>query len=67
MIREWNGGKVLLFLEDLENEQVIRRSYSDANENLSEDQIAAFTSAVGSLSALPVAHTVVVEEYKYIP
>lgn len=67
MIKEWNGGKVLVYFEDVENERVIRRSYSDAVENLNEDQIAGFTAAIDSLTALPVAHTVVVEEYKYIP
>lgn len=67
MLREWNGGKVAVYFDDLENEKVIRRSFSDAIEDLNEEQISQFTSAIDSLTVLPVAHTVVIEEYKYIP
>ncbi|SFH80423.1 hypothetical protein [Pisciglobus halotolerans] len=66
MQKEWNKGAIEVYFEDVENEKVIRRSYGNTIEQVNEDQVAGFTAAIESLTALPLAHTVVVEQYKYI-
>lgn len=66
MQKEWNKGAIEVYFEDVENEKVIRRSYGNTIEQVNENQVAGFTTAIESLTALPLAHTVVVEQYKYI-
>lgn len=65
MQKEWMENKVDIYLEDLENEKTVRRSFAGAVQNLSEDQVMAFTQAIESVNELPISHAVVVEEYRY--
>jgi hypothetical protein len=66
MQKHWDKSKVDLYFEDAENEKLIRRSFNNAIETPSDDQITAFTNAVDSLSEYPSAHTVLVQEYQYV-
>lgn len=65
MQKEWNKGAIEVYLEDIENEELLRRSYSNIIEGVTETQVDGFTAAIESLSVLPLGHTVIVEEYKY--
>lgn len=65
MQKEWNKGAIEVYFEDIENEDFVRRSYSNIIADVNETQVEGFTAALESLSDLPVAHTVIVEEYKY--
>ncbi|WP_027109129.1 hypothetical protein [Lacticigenium naphthae] len=66
MIKQWNGGKVVVCFEDAENEKVVRRSYNDSMQDLGPEQVEQFSDAIASLSVLPTIETVVTEEFKYI-
>jgi len=66
MQKEWLKGKVDLYLEDLENDKQVKRSFSNISENLTAVQVEGFTNAIESLSVFPASHTVVVEEHKYM-
>ena len=65
MQKEWSKGAIEVYFEDIENEKLIRRSYSNIIADVNEVQVEDFTAAIESLSELPVGHTVIVEEYKY--
>lgn len=65
MQKQWENSKVDLYFEDMENEKLVRRSFRNAIEDPTDDQITAFTNAVSELSEYPSAHTVLVEEYRY--
>lgn len=65
MQKEWSKGAIEVYFEDIENEKLIRRSYSNIIADVNEVQVEGFTAAIESLSELPVGHTVIVEEYKY--
>lgn len=65
MQKEWSKGAIEVYLEDIENEELLRRNYPNIIEGITEAQVDGFTAAIESLSALPLDHTVIVEEYKY--
>ena len=65
MNKIWSASKVDIFLEDVENEKLVRRSCAGAHQSLSEEQVTAFTQALDSVTDLPVSHTLVIEEYRY--
>lgn len=65
MQKEWNKGSVEVYFEDIENEELLRRSYPNMIQGVSEVQVEGFTTAIESLTALPLGHAVIVEEYKY--
>ncbi|GAA0350933.1 hypothetical protein GCM10008932_00200 [Alkalibacterium iburiense] len=65
MQKDWMKNKVDIYLEDALNEKTVRRSYPGLIQNLSEEQVTAFTEAIESVNELPVSHAVVVEEYRY--
>lgn len=65
MQKSWANSKVDLYFEDLENEQLVRRSFNNSIQAPSDEQITVFTHAVDTLSELPSAHTVLVESYQY--
>lgn len=66
MMKEWNAGKIDVYFEDVANEKMVKRSFPNAVENVTALQVSGFTSAIDSLTVLPTAHTIVVEEYKYV-
>lgn len=65
MEKEWNKGSIEVYLEDIENEELLRRSYPNVIQEVTDVQVDGFTAAIESLSAFPLGHTVVVKEYKY--
>lgn len=65
MEKEWNKGSIEVHFEDLANEKIIRRSYANTIEGVSEEQVEGFTNALEQLSDLPLSHTVLVEQYSY--
>ncbi|MER2063061.1 MAG: hypothetical protein ABS873_00285 [Alkalibacterium sp.] len=65
MQKEWDGSKVDIFLEDAENEKYIRRRFNGALQGLTDEQVTAFTEALGTVNDMPVSYAAVVEEYRY--
>ncbi|OJF97086.1 hypothetical protein [Alkalibacterium sp. 20] len=65
MQKEWDGSKVDIILEDVENEKHIRRRFNGALQGLTDEQVTAFTQALSIVNALPVSYAAVVEEYRY--
>jgi len=65
MQKEWDGSKVDIFLEDVENEKHIRRRFNGALQGLTDEQVAAFADALSTVNELPVSYAAVVEEYRY--
>ncbi|HAJ70404.1 MAG: hypothetical protein ACTHVM_03700 [Alkalibacterium gilvum] len=65
MQKEWDGNKVDIFLEDAVNEKYIRRRFNGAMQTLTDEQIAAFAQALGTVNELPISYATVIEEYRY--
>lgn len=65
MMKEWHSGKIDVYFEDAVNEKMVRRSFPNTVENVTELQVSGFTSVIDTLTVLPASHTIVVEEYKY--
>lgn len=65
MQKEWDGSKVDIYLEDVENEKYVRRRFNDALQGLTDEQVTAFTQALSTVNAMPVSYAAVVEEYRY--
>lgn len=65
MEKEWSGSKVDIFLDDAENERFVRRSFSGANQLVTDEQVTEFTQALDTVSELPVSHALLIEEYRY--
>lgn len=65
MQKEWTKGAIEVHFEDAANEQIVSRSYSNAVNNVTPEQVEGFTAALESLTSFPYLETVMVEEYTY--
>lgn len=65
MQKHWDKSKVDLYFDDIENEKEVRRSFRDAIEEPTEEQITEFTQAIDVLSDYPSSRTVLVQEFEY--
>lgn len=66
MEKEWNKGAVAVYFEDMANEKIIKRNYSDAVQGVTPEQVEGFTNTLETLTTLPASYIVVVEEHRYV-
>ncbi len=64
MAKTWVSNKVDVYFEDLENEKTVRKGYSNVIENPTDEQISAFSGAVGSLYDFEKTHTILTQSHK---
>ncbi|MEC6748887.1 hypothetical protein VXN63_10040 [Marinilactibacillus sp. XAAS-LB27] len=65
MQKEWADSKVDIYLEDLENDRLVRQSFNGVVQAPTDEQITEFINAIDMVSDLPAAHGMVVEQYRY--
>lgn len=65
MKKEWSKGAVEVYFEDLENDKVIRRSYGNTVDQVTNEQVEKFTTVLESLTDKPLSHAVLIEQYQY--
>lgn len=65
MQKEWQGNKLDIYSEDAVNDQSFRRRFTGAVKHVTDNQVSAFTQAIDSVSDLPVAYAVLIEENRF--
>ena len=65
MNKEWDKSKIDVYFLDAANETFVRQGFNNLVDEVTGEQLGAFTEALESLHALPVGYAVVSESYRY--